>query len=98
MDDKILKKIDMAVATLLSAFYPGFGQFYNGKLVKGVIFFITATILSYGTTYIYWVPYSWALSDILFGLPAYESIIFIDIIYLVVWIFSIFDANNDSKL
>ena len=43
-DDKYEKKKDPVGAVLLSFLVPGLGQMYNGQMMKGVIYFVIASI------------------------------------------------------
>jgi len=96
MNDKKLEKINTGIATVLSAIFPGLGQFYNGKLLKGFIFYILGVILIYGVFFFF----SISVSNNLYFIdgPYYNSSIVIAFVYLVIWGYSIFDANDDSKI
>lgn len=90
MNDEILKRINTGLATVLSAIFPGLGQFYNGKLLKGFGFNIIGAILLY-TTFFFSTAYS---NDLYFTYdPSYDSSIFVLLIYIAFWIFSILDAK-----
>ena len=52
-----------SAAALLSLFFPGAGQLYNGQITKGFGFFI-ATLLMAGTlTPFFLIPYIWSILD-----------------------------------
>jgi TM2 domain-containing membrane protein YozV len=52
-----------SAAALLSLFFPGAGQLYNGQVTKGLGFFI-ATLLMAGTlTPAFLIPYIWSILD-----------------------------------
>lgn len=52
-----------SAAALLSLFFPGAGQLYNGQVTKGLGFFI-ATLLMAGTlTPVFLIPYIWSILD-----------------------------------
>ena len=83
------------IATVLSAIYPGLGQFYNGELLKGFACSICGSILIYGI----WFFYNAALTPTYFLYePSYDFSMFIALIYVSVWMYSIFDANSNAKL
>jgi len=93
MSDEILKKINTGLATVLSAIFPGLGQFYNGKIIKGFIFSIIGIILSF-SLYLFF----FAIIEPYFLVElSYDSSLVFALFYLVVWAFSIIDANKDSK-
>jgi TM2 domain-containing membrane protein YozV len=52
-----------SAAAMLSLFFPGAGQLYNGQVTKGLGFFI-ATLLMAGTlTPVFLIPYIWSILD-----------------------------------
>jgi len=96
MNDELIKKINTGIATVLSAIFPGLGQFFNGKLPKGFIFFILGGILFY-RVYIFFIAKLDPVIFILKGLTPYPGV-FVLIFFIVLWVVSIIDANKDSKL
>jgi len=96
MSEEILVKINTGIATVLSAIFPGLGQFYNGKLTKGFVFFIIGGLLFY-RAYIFFIAKLDPIVFIIKGFAQYSGI-FILIFFVVLWAFSIIDANKDSKV
>ena len=98
MNDKLLKKVNTGIATVLSGVFPGLGQLYNGELVKGFIFSICGIILYKGVWFVFnaamYVTY-FKYSH--FELPSEDSMV-IALVYAMVWANSIFDAHRNAKL
>jgi len=96
MSDELLVKINTGIATVLSAIFPGLGQFYNGKLPKGFAFFMIGGLLFY-RAYIFFIAKLDPVVFVFKGFAQYSGI-FILIFFVILWVFSIIDANKDSKL
>ena len=98
MNDKLLKKVNTGIATVLSGFFPGLGQLYNGELVKGFIFSIIAIVLYEGA----WFFFNAAVYVTYFNYshfePPIEYSMAIALVYVIVWGISIFDAHRNAKL
>ena len=92
MSGEILKKINTGLATVLSAIFPGLGQFYNGKLEKGFIFSIVGSIVFY-FMYIVFIT----IIDPYYYEPPFDHFLVITVFYFIIWMYSIIDANKDSK-
>ena len=91
MNEKILEKMNTGIATALSAIYPGLGQFYNGKLVKGFIISIISAIFLLSTiSFIIINLNSWYFIyyDFIF-----DQATIIALLYIFIWGYSIFDAT-----
>ncbi|KKG08810.1 hypothetical protein EO95_13750 [Methanosarcina sp. 1.H.T.1A.1] len=72
------------IAAVLSFFIPGLGQIYNGQIMKGIIFFILASI---GIVFI--------ILAFLFGFRAIVLIGYI--LYPLFWIYNLYDAYNTAR-
>ena len=70
MSEEILVKINTGIATVLSAIFPGLGQFYNGKLTKGFVFFIIGGLLFY-RAYIFFIA---KLDPIVFIIKGFDDV------------------------
>lgn len=84
MNENILEKINTGLATVFSGIFLGLGQLYNGDFTKGIILFISGGVL---------------IGIVLLSVtidPIFS--VFLFIIYLVLWVYNIKDANHNSKI
>jgi TM2 domain-containing membrane protein YozV len=85
-----------AIALILSVLIPGLGQFYVGKIKRGIAFIATFVILTVMSTALTMsIDYSDinAIKDLI-GNPAY---IIISLVSFGFWLFNLFDAYRQTK-
>ena len=77
-------------ALILSFFFPGLGQVYNGRAKKGV-FFLVASIIS---IFLWIIPFIMAI----WGLHIWILVLIFPLIILLIWIWGLYDAYRDAEL
>ena len=65
--------VNAILAAVLSFFIPGLGQAVSGELVKGIIFFIVAIILSAIVALVFRQWFAWIINFIYSLYAAYDS-------------------------
>ena len=77
-------------ALILSFFFPGLGQVYNGRAKKGV-FFLVASILSMFLLGILFVTAIWRPRIWIF-------VLILPLVILLIWVWGLYDAYKDAEL
>ena len=82
------------VALVLSAIFPGLGQFYNREYVKGVVFFVSGLVLSWISSEM--LP---PLDTLLAGKTpeGLGQLVSVMVLLLVCYAYSIVDAYRSAK-
>ncbi len=104
-DDKKVKRKSVLIATLLSVLFPGLGQFFNRRFIKGAIFFLFAAsflislngFIAQGFWGIVTLGTDPAIHDSRFLIINGILAIFLTIFYLFIYGWNIKDAHIDAE-
>ena len=95
--DTLVKTKSTFFALILSFFFPGLGQVYNGRAKKGVVFFVAIFISS--ILFIFSpIIFSPIIISALRGLYIiWILVLILPLVILIIWIWGLYDAYKDAE-